>query len=475
MKRKILALTWLIIVSACSLAQNREIHILSANDIHAKLEYMPQLSAIVDSLRAIDPQLLVISAGDNRTGNPINDQYEPTNYPMVSLMNFIGFDCSTFGNHEFDSRQSGLAEVINLSNFPYINANTIADPSLGIHNIPYKIFNIDGISISILGVVQLGTKGFPDTHPDNIKGIHFSEPEKTIKEYKWITEKCNVNILLSHLGYKEDIKMSSMFPYYDLIIGGHTHTQINGGEIHNGVLITQNVNKLKRVTLTTLTVENGKVVKKEAKNIEVSTYPKKNHVAEEMVRYFNDNDFFQRQIAIAETPFSSTEELGMFMCDAIAEETKSDFAIWNYGGVRLEELPSGPITVNNILQLDPFGNKCVELHLTGEELINMLVSCYTNDEKLFPLTSSKLYTTITFDTKDNLKIKKIDVRTADGRKLNKKKTYKVVTNSYTSTICDSPRNDKGTDLNVGTSDLIIQYLERIGKVNYSGKKCQTKR
>ncbi|MBQ7748976.1 MAG: metallophosphoesterase, partial [Paludibacteraceae bacterium] len=104
-------------------AERKEIHILSVNDVHAKVENFPQLAAIVDSLRAIDPQLLVMSAGDNRTGNPVNDQYEPVAYPMVALMNIIGFDCSTFGNHEFDSRQAGLAKLISLSNFPHVCAN----------------------------------------------------------------------------------------------------------------------------------------------------------------------------------------------------------------------------------------------------------------------------------------------------------------------------------------------------------------
>ena len=472
MKRIFILLVFLSWAFSTTIAQQREIHILSVNDMHAQIDNMPQLAAIVDSLRSIDPELLVISAGDNRTGNPINDQYEPTSYPMTALMNFIGFDCSGYGNHEFDSGTSGLAKLIDLSNFPHVNANAHPDPSLGIHQIPYKIFNIDGISIGVLGIVQLGTHGYPDTHPDNVKGITFTDPTETIEQYEWLTKRCNVNILLSHLGYEEDLKMAAQFPYYDLIISSHSHTQLKGGELHDGVLITQNTNKLKRCTYTTLTVVDGKVVKKDAVNIEVENYPRKNLIAARLVHFFNENEFFQRVLATAETPFTSPEELGVFLCDAIKCEGNADFALWNAGGVRLEKLDAGPITVNEILQLDPFGNMCVEMNLTGKELEDILYSCYQNDQFIFPYTSGNLMSTITFDSMDKLTIKKMDIRTSDGKKLDKKKIYKVVTNSYTASICDSPRTDQGRVLNIGTSDMVMKYLEKKGSVSYQGKKCQ---
>ena len=99
--------------------------------MHSAIEKMPQIAAIVDSLRAIDPFLLVLSGGDNRTGNPYNDLYEPVSYPMVSMMNLIGFDASALGNHEYDSKVDGLAKVISLSNFPYLAANISCPPETG--------------------------------------------------------------------------------------------------------------------------------------------------------------------------------------------------------------------------------------------------------------------------------------------------------------------------------------------------------
>ena len=86
-------MTWLVLMLAViTYAEKREIHILAANDMHAQIEVFPQLAALADSLRTIDPSLLIFSAGDNRTGNPINDKYILQGYPMVALMNQVGFN-----------------------------------------------------------------------------------------------------------------------------------------------------------------------------------------------------------------------------------------------------------------------------------------------------------------------------------------------------------------------------------------------
>ena len=71
MKRTNMLLLWLLLVLTTAVAQRREIHILSVNDMHAKLENMPRLAAIADSLRAIDPQLLVFAAQRKISGDKL--------------------------------------------------------------------------------------------------------------------------------------------------------------------------------------------------------------------------------------------------------------------------------------------------------------------------------------------------------------------------------------------------------------------
>ena len=278
-------------------------------------------------------------------------------------------------------------------------------------------------------------------------------------------------ILLSHIGYEDDVKMALQFPAFDLIIGGHTHTQLKGGEMHNGVLVTQNVNKLKRVTHITVKMENGKVVDKKAENIQVEGYPRKNAVAQAMVDFFNNNPEFHRQLATA-NEFKELEELGCLMCDAIISETGADLSLQNYGGVRISEKEAGPFTVSDVLRLDPFGNPCIEMNITGEEFKKMLVSCYETSEGYFPFIGGAKCE-VRFDKNDTTRIADIKLFTLDGKKLNMKKKYKVVTNSYVAAICDSPRSDQGRDTGLVCSDMLMRFLEKKGFVDYLGTKRVT--
>lgn len=140
--------------------------------------------------------------------------------------------------------------------------------------------------------------------------------------------------------------------------------------------------------------------------------------------------------------------------------------------VRLDEVPAGDITVNKVLQLDPFGNHCIFKEMTGKEIQDMMYSVFANDEFRFPYTSSRLNCVVTLDPKDPKKIKKLEIREADGKKFDLKKTYKVVANSYTFSINDGDTKDPGVDMNVETASMIMKYLEKVGKVDYKGKTCQ---
>ena len=91
--------------------------------MHATIDNFPKLAYIVDSLHAIYPDMLLIAAGDNQTGNPVNDQYPEKGLPMIELMNAVGFDLSAVGNHEFDSRPKGFSNLTHKADFDFICAN----------------------------------------------------------------------------------------------------------------------------------------------------------------------------------------------------------------------------------------------------------------------------------------------------------------------------------------------------------------
>lgn len=188
MRKLVLSALAAMMVLAASAQERRELHILSTNDMHAAIECMPRLGFVADSLRALYPDLLILSAGDNRSGEPINDMYEIAAYPMVALMNIIGFDATTLGNHEFDSGQEGLAKLIDMSAFSALCANVQPASKWNMHVKPYQIFDCGGLSVGVIGAVALGKLGIPESHPDKCVDIKFREPLAAIQELRWLRE-----------------------------------------------------------------------------------------------------------------------------------------------------------------------------------------------------------------------------------------------------------------------------------------------
>ena len=104
----------------------------------------------------------------------------------------------------------------------------------------------------------------------------------------------------------------------------------------------------------------------------------------------------------------------------------------------------------------------------------MLISCYKADRNRFPVTSG-CSAVVTYSDSTKTAIKKLELFDTNGKKLDMKKKFRVVTNNYVASISDSPREDEGERLAVTTSDVIIQWLEKKGTVDYQGRSSFTEK
>ena len=187
-----------------------------------------------------------------------------------------------------------------------------------------------------------------------------------------------------------------------------------------------------------------------------------------MVDTYNDNPALKTVISTATDDFSSYEELGYLMADAQRNAAKSDIALVNPGGVRINNLAKGPISIMNVYQLDPFGNELVVTKLTGNEIHSLMLEAYTIDEKL-PIYPSGIKTKLKLDTNGNL----IDITllTESGTQLDMDKIYTVAMNNYMTSVYKYEHNDPGQSLFIGTADATITYLKNIKNVkSYRGEK-----
>lgn len=442
-----------------------KLYIATINDMHANIDNFPKLAYVLDSLRAVHPDMLLFSSGDNRSGNPINDRCELPSRPMYELMNAVGFNLSTFGNHEWDSGVEALRDLLNLANFPFVSANVSFDDSLQMPVSPYVIIERNGLKIGVLGAIQLGLNGLPDFHPDYAPGSHFIPAEEALPQYMWLRDTCNALFLLSHNGFEEDIELAQKFPQFDAIFGGHSHTLVDSTRIFNGVMVTQAMNKVKYLTFNTFTFDkDGKMIAKESQVIPISKVKNVNEKVKAMVDQYNNNETFKKVLGYNDAEINDCYEcLGSLMADSHRAMADADMAFQNYGGVRFDTLGVRPITLKDLLSLDPFDNSLIVINMTGQEIIDFLgVSFFTDGGPNY--CSGCTYT---YSVDENGQMKDCQVKLDNGKPLDLKKTYKVVMNSYMASKFDFPHEDPGTDIFRTSNEAIVKYLDDNQHVNYA--------
>ncbi len=444
--------------------------IFAVNDMHATIDNFPKLAFILDSLRAIYPNLLLVASGDNQTGNPVNDQYPEKGLPMIELMNAVHFDVSAVGNHEFDSRLTGFSKLTHMANFDFICANMSAADSMNIKFSPCKIITLpNGLKLAFLGLLHINQNGIPDSHPDNAIGFTYRSPFETAPEYLYLKDKSDIFIALTHIGFENDVRLAGTMPAgIDLIIGGHSHTKVAKEQVFNGVLITQAENKLKYGTLITLTVKSDGSLQRKMELIDIRNSKNEKETIRIMVDKYNDNPVLKQVIATASDDFSSYEEVGYFMADAQRDAAGTDIALINPGGVRLDHLSKGPVAIMNVYQLDPFGNELVVTKLTGSEIHDLMIAAFPVDDRL-PVYPSGIRTVLKVSSEGN--ITDVTLLTESGSHLDMNKTYSVAMNSYMTLVYKFKHGDPGQSLFITTADATISYLKRIQKIkSYRGEK-----
>lgn len=465
--KSLLSLLLALTLGTTAFAQDADLKIIGINDMHAAVTNFPKFAYLVDSIRAAHPdkQVLLIAAGDNRTGNPINDMYSEPNLPMIEMMNAVGFNFSSMGNHECDHSIESFANTINKSTCTFVAANVFPADSLKLHFQPFKLFEHQGVRIGVIGFVQVNKAGTPDCHPSKVSGIRFEDPFKVADQYRWLRDQCDVLISVNHLGLEADTIFADQHPEYDLMICGHSH-DIVPGMIRNGVMICQAKRDVRYFNEIDLKVRGGKVVEKKCKLIDIRATKNVNQKVQAMLEKFSDNPLLFRVLTKATKPFEKKEELGCMMADALCSVTGADIAVVNAGGVRYEEKAAGDIVVDDVLRLDPFGNELFTLELTGDEVKALLEELPTTDDYGPAYVAGLQYTTTADFKNSDYKVKKM--LTADGKKFNMKKTYTVALNSYILSTNKTISSRSYTNTYMTSADALIKYLENQPAVDYNG-------
>jgi len=442
--------------------------ILTVNDQHAKIDNYGQLKALVDQIRSENNHVFLFAAGDNFTGNPIVDMHQDRGFPIIDLMNDIGFNATAIGNHEFDYGQETLLKRMQQAHFPFLSAN-IKDLSGKLKFKPYEIIELDnGLKVGIVSAIQLGTGGIPDSHPSNLKNLVFTDGISEIKKWSTLRDSCNIFLALTHLGFEKDIELAETMPQLDIILGGHTHTLTKPAHVTNGVTIMQAGSGVRSLGKITVYLVNNTIVKVLPEMISINSFKGSDEKINRKLEAYNDNKELNKVIGNSVNKISGSDELGSMMTDAVTSLESVDIAFQNEGGIRIDYLNAGPITIKDIYKLDPFGNEVILIKMRANEIKSLILNSYKNAENDIDLQVSGLtYTVITDNNKNAVDV---DMRLPNGKKIKKKKEYNVGLSSYIASSYSFEHKDPGKSLFITTAQSLINFISEKKEVDYKGFK-----
>ena len=177
--------------------------------------------------RKQNPDLLFFDSGDFSQGSGYYTLFKGE--VEVGLMNQMGYDAATIGNHEFDFGLNNLAKLIRMANFPIVCSNyDFGNTELKSIVKPYLILKRNGLKI---GVFALCPKMDGLVDDANCQGLTYLDPIAKANEMTRFLKKkkCDLIICISHLGWDKhngpnDQEMVAGSHGIDLVLGGHSHT-----------------------------------------------------------------------------------------------------------------------------------------------------------------------------------------------------------------------------------------------------------
>ena len=251
MKRIYIIILVALLTSVTAVAKKqKQLVILHTNDTHSTI--LPVSAQLPDTMkagrggflrriamlkeeRAKEPDLLLFDSGDFSQGSAYYTMFKGD--VEVELMNRMGYDAVTIGNHEFDFGLENLARLFLMANFPIVctNYDFTGTACEGLVK-PWIVLKRKGVKI---GVFALAPKLEGLVSTKNCVGVKYLNPAQVALETATMLkkeQKCDVVVCISHLGWnsnrgEDDPVVIPRSRYIDVVLGGHTHTYMDQLEL----------------------------------------------------------------------------------------------------------------------------------------------------------------------------------------------------------------------------------------------------
>lgn len=368
----------------------RHLTLLHSNDLHGdflaeELDHklvggVSMLSGYLNKTRRECPNTLYMIAGDMFQGSLIDKEFQGIS--TINIMNALGPDIVSLGNHEMDYGIAHLLFLERCCKFPIVNANIYIKTN-GIRLFhSHQILHVDGMNILVIGIVTEEIMG--RAKKDALLGT-FVDVKDAAEEVEVIIDSyrgtdIDLTILLTHIGYENDILLAeSLNPALgvDVIIGGHSHTLLEEPTSVNDILIVQagiGTDQIGRFELEIDTDTNS------VASYTWSTVPideahcEKNPAMEELILNYKEITDEKYGAILTTLPAAATHPgryretaAGNLFCDILQDSFHPDLVLLGSGSLRKPSI--GPIvTLGDLMSMYSFDEKLLQLKMTGAEL-----------------------------------------------------------------------------------------------------------
>lgn len=481
--------------------------ILHSNDVHGAIDKYAYMAALRDEYEGKGADVILADAGDYSQGTTYVSTTKGED--AFLMMNAVGYDVATIGNHEFDYGWAQLKSNASKANFKILCADVLENGAT-IFN-PNTIVDKDGVKVGFFGMEtpEAQTKA----NPALIQGLTFLA-EKDMYDCAQAqvdalkAAGADVVICLAHLGVDGESEPNTSYDLMDnttgidMVIDGHSHTvmaataeepiQSTGTAFANiGVIVIDNTTKTivdnflyevpgeltadatvaekAQTIIDRVKAEYGQVFAKSEVELNGDKAPNGNRDSET-----NLGDLITDAIL-----WAATKEEG-----SITVPAENVVAITNGGGIRAW-IHKGDVTKNDINTVLPFGNTVTLVYVTGAELLEALeASTYCTPTAVggFPQVAGMeitIHTARAYDANEETypastyygpkTINRVTIDSINGEAFDPEATYAVVTNNFCAAGGDtyyafaaaSSQFDTGVPMDEAVMDYVDEVLDGV--------------
>ncbi len=382
-------------------AETVELQLLHLNDVYEITPLgggatggLARLATLRKELLAENPHTFTVLAGDlfspSALGTAVVDGDRLAGKQIVAVMNQVGLDLATFGNHEFDISESQFKQRLAESDFQWFSGNVLTAAGEPWENVPpYVIETIYGeagtpVRVGFVGVV------IPSNPVDYVTYLDPLEQMETLVAE--LDAQTDIIVAVTHLAMQDDHYLAENIPEIDLILGGHDHENIQqwrGADFTPIFKADANARTVYLHNLSYDTETDQLTVQSHLQPITaaIASDPE----TEQVVNYWQELAFdgfrangFEPEQIITESPIaldgleSSVRNQATALTEIIAQSMltvtpSAELAFFNGGSIRVDDvLPPGPLSQYDVIRILPFGGNLATVEIKGTTLERIL-------------------------------------------------------------------------------------------------------